>query len=414
MKRNYPLLLLSQSLGAFGDQFVLAVIIGQLTFLKQKGLITEQYYQASNAIYPSLLFIPYVLFGPLTGYLNDRFAKTRWLLGGNAIKFAGCLFAAASLAFGWPGLEWQGVGYLVIGLGACIYGPAKYGILPEILPTERLVKANGTVEMLTLLSILIGAVGGAKMIDAYKDAPLMCYGALLGIYGTALALNACMTVTPHNENVRLRDSTGEFFGHFRALLTHARLGKVLVGTAIFWVCGSIMKMNFNPWGLETLGFKAEANPNTAIALLGLWLAVGVMVGSVLAGQFHRVGELHWTRRYGFVLAAAIAGLWLTDHRGVAVGVLIGTGMIAGLFLIPLNAALQAESDPAKLGKTIACQNFLENLAMSVSGGLVLLAAQAKFSAPMVFLGLAVLVAVIIFLLRIPEKPAPAAEQPAAV
>ena len=411
MKRNYPLLLLSQTLSAFGDQFVLAVIIGQLTFLKQKGAISEQYYQSSNAIYPSLLFIPYVLFGPLTGYLNDRFAKTRWLLGGNIIKFIGCLFAAASLAFGWPGLEWQGVGYFVIGLGACIYGPAKYGILPEILPAERLVKANGTVEMLTLLAILVGAVGGAKMIDAFKDAPLMCYGALLGIYGTALALNAFMTVTPHNENVRLRNSAGEFFGHFRSLLMHRRLGKVLLGTAVFWVCGSVMKMNFNPWGLETLGFKAEANPNTAIAMLGLWLAVGVMIGSVLAGQFHRVGELHWTRRYGVILAATIAGLAFLDHRAVAVAVLIAAGVFAGLFLIPLNAALQAESDPAKLGKTIACQNFLENVAMSVSGGLVLLAAKSSVSAPHVFLGLAVLVIVVIALLKIPEKPAPAQAQP---
>lgn len=436
LPRNYLLLLASQSLSAFGDQFVLAVIIGQLTFLKRDGAITDAAYQSANAIYPSLLFIPYVLFGPVTGYLNDRFAKTRWLLGGNAVKFAGTLLAAASLALGSRDMAWQGVGYFIIGIGACVYGPAKYGILPEILPTERLVKANGTVEMLTLLSILLGALGGARMID--HNSPLLCYGVLLGIYGAALALNACMMLTPHNENVRWQSSVGEFFRHYGGLLTHRRLGKVLIGTAIFWICGAVMKMNFNPWGLNELGFKNEANPNTAIAMLGLWLAVGVMIGSVLAGQFHKVGDLTWTQRYGWMLAVTImllgsVGMWafwtewtvtvpritfnLLVMKLVLGGfqilvwivlVLIVTGFFAGLFLIPLNAALQAESDPAKLGKTIACQNFQENIAMSVSGMLVFLAAKADAAAPHVFIGLAVLVFIAVTLLRIPRnetKPA---------
>ncbi len=406
LPRNYLLLLASQSLSAFGDQFVLAVIIGQLTFLKRDGAISDAAYQSANAIYPSLLFIPYVLLGPVTGYLNDRFAKTRWLLGGNAVKFLGALLAVASLALGSRDMAWQGVGYFIIGIGACVYGPAKYGILPEILPTERLVKANGTVEMLTLLSILLGALGGARMIDHFP--PQTCYGVLLGLYAAALALNACMTVTPHNEGVRFRDSAGEFFGHFGGLLSHKRLGKILLGTAIFWVCGSVMKMNFNPWGLETLGFKHEANPNTAIALLGLWLAVGVMIGSMLAGQFHQVGELHWTQRYGWTLALVIATLGFLTQRGVAVGALIVTGLFAGLFLIPLNAALQAESDPAKLGKTIACQNFLENLSMSASGVLVWFAVKFGSTAPGVFLGLAALVFIAVTLLRIPPTQAKSA------
>ena len=112
---------------------------------------------------------------------------------------------------------------------------------------------------------------------------------------------------------------------------------------------------------------------TQISLLGLWLALGVMAGSVLAGQLYAVGDLHATRRYGWLLAAGIAllgcigwlpGRWneLSDERCRSrVGGL--PGLMAGLFLIPLNAALQAESHKDKLGKTIATQNGFENLAM---------------------------------------------------
>ena len=87
--RNYPLLLVSQFLGALGDNMILAVILGQLTFQFKQGTITAQHLGTANAIYTTLLFIPYVLLAPLAGFLNDRFAKTRWLLGGNAIKLLG-------------------------------------------------------------------------------------------------------------------------------------------------------------------------------------------------------------------------------------------------------------------------------------------------------------------------------------
>ena len=127
-------------------------------------------------------------------------------------------------------------------------------------------------------------------------------------------------------------------------------------------------MNFQPWGQQVLKLQTA----TDISLLGLWLSIGVMMGSVLAGQLYRVGDLRATRRWGWLLSAAVAFLgtidWFIHHgldwpRAVAIGLLIVTGLIAGLFLIPLNAALQAESHKDKLGKTIATQNGFENLAM---------------------------------------------------
>ena len=156
--RNYPLLLAGQFLGAFGDNAILAVIVGQLVYLQKAGAITTAELRTSNTIYTSLLFVPYVLLAPLAGYLNDRYAKTAWLTGGNALKLLGTGLCALSVSHG---AVWQGIGYLMVGVGACFYGPAKYGILPEILPRERLVKANGMVELLTLGAILGGAIGGS-------------------------------------------------------------------------------------------------------------------------------------------------------------------------------------------------------------------------------------------------------------
>ena len=394
-RRNFPLLLASQFLNAFGVQAVLFVILGQLTFQHNAGKISEKQLGIANALYACLLYLPYVGFAPLAGFLNDRFPKTRWLLGGNLIGLAGVGIASLSL-FGHP--FWQGIGYFIVGLGACIFSPAKYGILPEILPTERLVKANGTMEMLTLIAILSGVIGGNAMIDKLPVAA--CYGLLAANFCVAVALNLFMTKTPFKPDVQLRSSAREFFQHFRALMTAPRFAKMILGTCIFWACGATLKMNFQAWGLSTLGLTN----NVQISFLNLWLVIGIVIGSVLAGQLHRVGDLRSTQRYGWSLAGLILLLGLVGaqtHHTILVLVLILAGTCGGLFLIPLNAALQAETDETKLGKTIAVQNFLNNIAMLAGGGFIYLATNLDSTPSGNFLILSALVGAAVFWLKIP-------------
>jgi LPLT family lysophospholipid transporter-like MFS transporter len=402
-RRNYPLLLGSQFLSAFADNFILMLILGPLLTELGNGKISERQQSLANIYYTSLLFVPYVLLAPLAGYLNDRFSKNRWLLGGNFIKLLGTAVAAVGIVSG-PG--WLAAGYFVVGVGACVYSPAKYGILPEILPTERLVKANGLLEMLTLVAILMGSIGGAK---AFDQLPLGdCYLITGGVYALSFGLNLLMSRTPSYREVRFNESAGQFFRNVAALFSQRRLARVLTGTALFWVCGAVLKMNFQPWGQQVLQLKTM----TQISLLGLWLALGVMSGSVLAGQFYAVGDLHATRRYGWLLAGGIGVLgsigWFLDE-GInypmtqAVAVLILTGLMAGLFLIPLNAALQAESHRDKLGKTIATQNGFENLAMLCGSGIACLDVKVGFNPSELLLALAAFVAIVTVWLKIPEK-----------
>jgi len=404
--RNYPLLLTSQFLGALGDNAILAIILGPVMKSFAEGRITSHDQSVANIFYTSLLFIPYLLFASLAGFLNDRFPKTRWLAAGNAVKLAGTALVATHVASG----EWAlAAGYFVVGIGACFYSPAKYGILPEIVPTEKLVKANGMVELLTLVAILFGSIAGSVVADGVNKGSLSslgAYGIVCGIYGLSLVLNLFMERTPSYPEVQFRGSTGEFFRNFGHLFRSARLRRVLVGTGLFWICGALLKMNFQPWGQQVLKLETM----TQVALLGLWLSLGVMAGSVLAGQLHKVGDLRTTRRYGAFLAVAIAllgavqwlaGLGLPWPRPFAIGVLIVAGLFAGLFLIPLNAALQAESHQDKLGKTIATQNFIENTAMLGASVFAWVNVKQGFDPSQLFYCLAVLVAVVVAWLKIP-------------
>ena len=411
-QRNYPILLTSQFLSALGDNAILAVIVGQLTYLQKAGALTEAQLRTHNTVYTSLLFVPFIVLAPIAGFLNDRYPKTAWLAGGNGLKVIGTLLCTLSIAFG-P--IWQGIGYLMVGVGACVYGPAKYGILPEILTKDRLVRANGMVELLTLVAILGGGIVGSVMSDRWKDSVLTSYGVIMGIYLGSLLLNLMMQQTPANPTVRWKTNVSTFWEHAQQLAKAPRLSRMLLGTGLFWVCGAAMKINFQPWGLNVLRLP----DNTQIALLGLWLSVGVMVGSILAGQWFQIGDLRRTRFFGFSLGATLALLFSVDplefwrhpviqagplHLVVpVVGLLIGTGIAAGFFLIPLNAALQSESDPGKLGKTIAVQNLVDNIGMSCASLLCLISVKAGISASGVFLVLAAITSAIVFFLRIPAN-----------
>jgi LPLT family lysophospholipid transporter-like MFS transporter len=161
----------------------------------------------------------------------------------------------------------------------------------------------------------------------------------------------------------------------------------------------MMKMNFQPWGQQVLHLKTM----TSVALLGLWLSIGVMIGSVLAGQLHRLGELHATRRYGLCLAVIIAlisgtsvmiRMGLENPKPIVIALLLIAGLFAGLFLIPLNAALQAESHQGKLGKTIASQNLLENVAMLMGSVFAYINVSVGVNPSQLFLALAILVALV--------------------
>lgn len=87
--RNYLLLLAGQFLGAFGDNFILATILGPLTYQQTSGQITEQYVNQQNFLFSVVFFVPFILLAPLAGFLNDRMPKTAWLFGGNLLKMLG-------------------------------------------------------------------------------------------------------------------------------------------------------------------------------------------------------------------------------------------------------------------------------------------------------------------------------------
>jgi LPLT family lysophospholipid transporter-like MFS transporter len=399
--RNYPLLLAGQFLSAFGDNFLLMAILGPLTYALNTGKVTEAEIGSQNALFGLVFSIPFVVLAPLAGFLNDRMAKTQWLVGGNLIKLAGTLvgFAGVFMLPGGHSFALQVVGYTIVGIGACVYSPAKYGILPEVVANERLVKANGTVEMLTLVAIVAGLGGGGILYDFTLSLPV-CYSVSLALYGLAFLCNAAMERTPFNPKASLRHSVGEFVSSFVGLVRNPRLGRILLGSALFWFAGSTLKSALQGWGLEVYAQAGVGHvTNLKLVLLKVGMVAGIVSGAVLAGQLHKTGDLSWARRYALLLGAGLAGLGLLGGNfGLfpVVLVLIVTGAAAGLLVVPFNAALQSETDPTKLGKTVSIQNFTDYMGIAAGAAYLSLLTRFNLSPNMDMVALGVTVALITF------------------
>jgi|YelNatPaOPRAMG01_1025707.scaffolds.fasta_scaffold08216_5 LPLT family lysophospholipid transporter-like MFS transporter len=400
---NYRLLLISQFITAFGDNALIAIILGPLTFGYNVGKVSEQNVNEVNAILSIVFFLPYIVIAPAAGFFNDRFPKTRVLFAGNIIKLIGVGFCLFGLL---KNLDLHFAGYYIVGIGACIYSPAKYGILPEIVSKDKLVKANGYVEMLTLAAILGGLWAGGKIIDSISQDRAYLFVILLYMFSGFLTV--LMEKTSSNPEIRFFESVRDFNKNLKAIFRSPRLIRILLGTGIFWFAGAGLRSTLQSWGLNVLNSADSAMvSNEQLALLKIWLALGIIMGSGLAGFIHRTGDLRAVRIYGWLVAGFMFVLSYVMGRGFShvtlIILLVTEGISAGLYLIPLNAALQSEIDRSNLGKAIATQNFIDNVAMVLSSGIVLILSGLAFSTHSVLAILASIIALIVVFLKVPPK-----------
>ncbi len=108
--------------------------------------------------------IPLMLISMPAGVLADRFSKRTIIVGTKVFELA-LMLAGVAVMVARPGGGPLGLAILgLLGVQAALFGPAKYGIIPELVPHDRLSRANGILEMGSNLAILSGMVAGRRLI----------------------------------------------------------------------------------------------------------------------------------------------------------------------------------------------------------------------------------------------------------
>lgn len=358
-KQIYPLLI-AQFLSAFADNAVLFTVIA----IVMQSAHSESWYIPAVQ---SSFTVAYVLLAPWTGEIADTHSKSRVLLIANLIKAIG---AALLLVKTEPVLA-----YSIVGIGAAIYNPVKYGILPELAEHKHLVKANSLMEGSTILAILLGMMAGAKIADYSTQWALAGCVALFiisALFTVFLPVGAVRKAAKGSKIIAFGKEIAQFF-------TLPRSSFALLGGALFWLAAATLRVILIAWAPLILLSKNA----TEIAELTLFLAIGIILGSALVPQLIPLEKLRRARIPAYLMAIFIIGLGLADSIWPARIALLFIGMMGGMFIVPVNAILQElGKESIGSGRAVALQGFFNNIAMLAGVGCYTFAA-SKHNDPVV-------------------------------
>ena len=309
----------------------------------------------------------YVILAPFLGAFADAVPKGRVMFVSNAIKVVGCLM----MLFGAHPL----LSYAIVGLGAAAYSPAKYGILTELLPTSQLVKANGWVEGLTVLSIIFGVLVGGQLVGRVISAHLLAIDFPLMDTGIDTAPEAAISVIvlfyiiAAVFNLRIPRTEAPLqplsfsvttlvreFSSCNARLWNDKLGQIsLATTTLFWgVLGNVRIIVF-AWAAAALGYSTTQ----ASTLVGV-VAIGTAAGAVVASLRMRLDQATSVIPLGIAMGVLMIGLNFITNVYWAAPFFIVLGAIGGFLVVPMNALLQHRGHNLMgAGRSIAVQNFNE-------------------------------------------------------
>ncbi|HFD80737.1 MAG TPA: lysophospholipid transporter LplT [Gammaproteobacteria bacterium] len=381
MNRGVFGLLVAQFLSAFADNAILFVAIAMVLQGEYSG---EWYIPALQSVF----LVAFVVVAPWVGAFADSRSKPLVLIVGNLVK---------TLGIGLILLDVDPlIAYTIVGLGAAIYSPAKYGILPELVSSDELVKANGWIESSTIAAIILGTVAGGKVADYSISVALWMI--VVSFLASIVATLIIPRIPP--KGGQLRGALTTFVHTARQYLETPRARFSVLGTSLFWGASAVLRVLLAAWAPAVLAITSAGD----ISLLTLFLAVGVVLGAALVPRLIPLEQLRRARIAAFAMGVFILLFATVDSLWPARLTLFFIGLSGGIFVVPVNAALQ-EIGHATIGsgRAVAIQNFLENVAMLGCVGLYTLAAArgAHPVASLVVLGAAILLATIIISRRLP-------------
>jgi LPLT family lysophospholipid transporter-like MFS transporter len=383
MPKQTYILLIAQFLSSFADNAILFTVIAMVMHAKDPA---SWYIPALQ----SSFLIAYVVLAPWVGSFADHYPKARVLIVANLIKAAGTVLLLLNVE---PLLA-----YCLVGVGAALYSPAKYGILPELVGHNFLVKANSWIEGSTILAILLGMVVGAKVAD---------YSTHWALAGTIMlyVISAWVAVYLPVQPVKKAASGSrllEFGKNMGGFFTTPRSRFAILGGSLFWASAATLRLIIVAWAPMVLMLKNASD----IAQLTLYLAIGIIVGSAVVPRLIPLEHLRRARFAAYLMGVLIAVLSLTTSIWPARAVLFVIGMMGGMFIVPINAVLQELGQKSiGSGSAVSLQNFFQNLAMLLAVGGYTYAASLHVSpvATLITVGGLVFVATFWVSLRLPDS-----------
>lgn len=361
--KGFAALLITQFVEALNDN-AFKLIIGLFLVTRFSELPQGTLYLSLSGI---VFVLPFLLFSTYAGFLADRFSKRTIIIAVRVLELG--IVSFAFYAFQSLNIMLLLTVLFLMGTHSAFFGPAKYGILPEILPKNKISEGNGLIILLTYVGIIIGKVVGGVLSkfphEQFTHAILYLF--IISFFGFVSAWFITNVKPAATTRLFQLNPLLEVIRNLRSIKKERAIFLSIIGLTYFAFLGGLFELNILVYAKNMVGAD-----ELQTSFMLVFLAMGIGMGSFLAGKFSdQKIELGLVPLGSMGLSFLCISLGFTYHSLNAVIVnLFLLGFSGGFYIVPLNALIQQESPEDKRGQIIATNNFLSFSGILIGSGIL--------------------------------------------
>ncbi len=381
--RTFVGLLVAQFLAAFNDQ---AIHAAAMFFAINTMVLTER---DAISLMPILFYAPWAVFCTVAGYFADRYSKRNSLIAWKIAEVLICGVAVVGFYLGRNGEPTLGpwlvlATVFLMGTHSAFFVPAKYGVMPEILPPHLLSKGNGVLESLSFLAVILGTVSGGVLSFLFLGNEVVIGLILLGL----AVVGAVASLLIHKMPAANPDRPfppyiyGPLVKSIRTLVSTKPLRVALTGIAFFTFVVAFMRAAVYMLGESQNPRWDELKTSVVVGTVALGIGLGSPIAGWLSGRRVEL-RLVLLGAVGMILMLSGAAVFI-DRIGILIACIVGIGFFTGFYIVPLFTLLQSQAPKSSKGEMIATSNFINvtgAIAASLLFFLVVTVAQKSGLAP---------------------------------
>lgn len=361
---SFTYLNVTQFLGALNDNIYKLLIV--YFFIQLEGM---EYSHEILATTGATFVIPFLLFSALSGTLADRFSKRDIIVTTKILELVIMGLAVCAFAFQ---SKWGSYAILfLLATQSAIFGPSKYGIVPELVSKEKISKANGLMTSFTFLAIIMGTFLASFLIQIthrnFIISAIFC--TFIGLIGLVTSF-AIEPTPPSGSNKKFEFFfLKEIYHTLKLAREEVSLLPAMLGSAFFLFLGAFTQLNIIPFAVQSLQLS-DIQGGYLFFLTALGIGTGALIAGKISGKIVELGLVPFGA-LGISIAAFCLDLF--SHHLIAVIPLVTIlGVCGGLFEIPLDSYIQVASPRQSRGQMVAATNFMSFIGVLCASALIYL------------------------------------------
>jgi acyl-[acyl-carrier-protein]-phospholipid O-acyltransferase/long-chain-fatty-acid--[acyl-carrier-protein] ligase len=398
--RGFWALIVTQFQGAFSDNALKWLVISLIAGMDFTGEKRDQLVGIVGALFA----LPFIVFSMTGGFFADRFSKSTVTIGVKLFEILVMFVALAGLATNHLYVTIAGV--FLMGVHSAIFGPSKYGLLPELLPEKKLSWGNGVIELGTFLAIIGGTVAGGWLCKTFSADPGWSGVILIALAVIGLFTSFGITLVPAADPQKKyrANFVGELWTQIKIIRRDRPLWLAVVGNTYFFALGALVQLLIVIYAKDVLNIDDPAKSSYLQAAIAIGIGLGSFAAGYLSGGKIETGLIP-LGAVGLTICAALLGRTGLSF-GAAAACLSALGFFGGFFIVPISAMLQHRPAREQKGGVLAAANLISWIGIFLASGVFYVCASVlKLGAPQIFLlvAIATLAATIYLLFLLPDS-----------